>query len=587
MGMKSICKKKFDSDIQPARYASFIEILRYAQRKDYILLTFGVILSVINGAIYPFSAVFFRGMTDALIIGQSNLTNGTFNTEIYTESVLTYVYCYVLLAVLLLIVSLFSKNCLFILSERQAYEIRKRYFAALLRQQMSWYDQNKTGALTNKLSAGIEQIKLGIGDKFGALLQASVHFIVGVIIACYYSFRMTSMMLIIIPLIMMLLLASTKVLAIMTSREMRAYGEAGSVASEVINNIRTVTAFNAQYAEIVRYENHLKYARKMSIKGVFITSFLMTSYIFAIFASMGLIFWYGTNLAVKGEITPGTVFAVFWAITVGAIRLVHTLPQIGIFTAAKFVAGEIFQTIDLKPKIDCLSPHGLIPTYVKVQIELHNVHFCYPNRPDVKILNNISFTVSPESTVALVGHSGCGKSTIIGLLLRFYEQQAGKITLDGVPISDLNIEWLRNKIGLVSQEPVVFARTIEENLKLGNEALTENEMIEACKIANAHDFIMKLPNGYKTLIGVGGVQLSGGQKQRIAIARILVRNPKILLFDEATSALDSENEAAVQLALDRVIDLIIFLFKLIKKLIEFNLIHSFLLSFKISKDYLL
>ncbi|VDK82058.1 unnamed protein product [Onchocerca ochengi] len=513
MGMKSICKKKFDSDIQPARYASFIEILRYAQRKDYILLTFGVILSVINGAIYPFSAVFFRGMTDALIIGQSNLTNGTFNTEIYTESVLTYVYCYVLLAVLLLIVSLFSKNCLFILSERQAYEIRKRYFAALLRQQMSWYDQNKTGALTNKLSAGIEQIKLGIGDKFGALLQASVHFIVGVIIACYYSFRMTSMMLVIIPLIMMLLLASTKVLAIMTSREMRAYDEAGSVASEVINNIRTVTAFNAQYAEIVRY---------------------------------------GTNLAVKGEITPGTVFAVFWAITVGAIRLVHTLPQIGIFTAAKFVAGEIFQTIDLKPKIDCLSPHGLIPTHVKGQIELHNVHFCYPNRPDVKILNNISFTVSPGSTVALVGHSGCGKSTIIGLLLRFYEQQAGKITLDGVPISDLNIEWLRNKIGLVSQEPVVFARTIEENLKLGNEALTENEMIEACKIANAHDFIMKLPNGYKTLIGVGGVQLSGGQKQRIAIARILVRNPKILLFDEATSALDSENEAAVQLALDRV-----------------------------------
>ncbi|MCP9262070.1 Multidrug resistance protein pgp-3 [Dirofilaria immitis] len=457
-------------------------------------------------------------MTDTLISGQSNLKNGTFNIEAYTDAVLTYVYYYALLSILLFSIRLSSIDCLIVLSERQGQEISKRYFAALLRQQMAWYDKNETGALINKLS----------------------------------SIRMTLLILLIAPIVMMLFFAIAKVVEIMTCREMRAYDEAGAVANEVISNIRTVTAFNAQYAEVARYEDRLKYARKLGIKGVFITSFLTGSYIFVVFASMGLIFWYGTNLVIEDKITPGTVFAVFWAIAAGGLRLGQAIPQVGVFTAAKLAAGEIFRIIDLKPKIDCMSPHGLVPSHVEGRIEFHNVHFWYPARPDVKILNNISFTVHSGSTVAFVGHSGCGKSTIIGLLLRFYEQQTGKITLDGVPISDLNIEWLRKKIGLVSQEPVIFAATVEENLKLGNDALTENEMIEACTIANAHDFIMKLPQGYKTLIGVGGVQLSGGQKQRIAIARILVRDPKILLFDEATSALDSENEIAVQLALDRV-----------------------------------
>ncbi|KAL3994753.1 ABC transporter transmembrane region family protein [Acanthocheilonema viteae] len=552
MEKKSSWKNKFYDDAQPIRHASFVEILRYAQRRDYILFGFGITLSMANGAISPLSSVFFRGMIDALMVGQANLENGTFNIETYTHSVLTYVYFYALLGVLIFLIGLSSMTCLLTLSERQAYEIRKRYFAALLKQEMAWYDKKEAGALTNKLSVGIERIKDGIGDKFGILLQAFTHLISGIIVAFYYSWRMTLLILLAAPIIILLLFGSIKALAVMTRQEMLAYDEASAVANEVISNIRTVTSFNAQYAEVVRYGDRLKYARKMGIKGIFITGIFTGFYIFVLFGSMGFIFRYGTNLVIEGEITPGTVFGVFWAIMLGAMRLGQAIPQLGVFTAAKLAAGEVFQIIDLEPNINCMSPHGLTPLNVEGRIEFHNIHFSYPARPNVKILNNISFTMNPGSTVALVGHSGCGKSTIIGLLLRFYEQQAGRITLDGILISDLNIEWLRNKIGLVSQEPVLFTATVEENLKLGNEALTENEMIEACKIANAHDFIMKLPKGYKTLVGVGGVQLSGGQKQRIAIARVLARDPKILLLDEATSALDSESEAAVQLALDRV-----------------------------------
>ncbi|CAG9532752.1 unnamed protein product [Cercopithifilaria johnstoni] len=552
MEKKSNWKNKFDDNAQSIRHVSFIEILRYAQRRDYILFGFGIILSLVNGAITPLTSVFFRGMIDTLIAGQANLQNGTFNMETYTHSVLTYACFYALLGTAIFLLGLFSMSCLFTASECCAHEIRKRYFAALLKQEMAWYDKQEAGALTNKLSTGIEQIKNGIGDKFGILLQASANLIFGIIVAFYYSWRITLLMLLIAPIVTLLLFGSIKALTVMKGKEMLAYNEAGAVANEVISNIRTVTSFNAQYTEVLRYKDRLKYAQKMGIKGVLITGIFTGFYIFVLFGSMGFIFWYGTNLVIDGEITPGIMFVAFWAVMIGAIRLGYAIPQLGVFTAAKLAAGEVFQIIDRKPEINCISQHGLTPSHVDGRIEFRNIYFHYPTRPNVKILNNISFTVNPGSTVALVGHSGCGKSTIIGLLLRFYEQQAGKITFDGIPISDLNIEWLRKQIGLVSQEPVIFAATVEENLKLGNEALNENEMIEACRIANAHDFIMKLPKKYKTLIGMGGVQLSGGQKQRIAIARVLVRDPKILIFDEATSALDSESEVAVQLALDRV-----------------------------------
>uniref|UniRef100_A0A0R3RPT0 ABC transmembrane type-1 domain-containing protein n=1 Tax=Elaeophora elaphi TaxID=1147741 RepID=A0A0R3RPT0_9BILA len=544
--------KKFDSEAKSIQPAPLTEILRYAQRRDYILLGLGVVLAMVNGAITPFGSVIFRELSNTLIASQASFENGTFDVEAYTDSMLPYAYSYALLASLIFLTGFTSMSCLLTLSERQAYEIRKRYFAALLRQEMAWYDKKEAGALTNKLSTGVDRIKNGIGDKFGVLLQALTHLVSGFIIGFYYktsvdvnvcntrklnpflisSCKLALFTLIATPLIVLSLFGSIKMLVIMTRREMLAYDEASAVANEVISNIRTVTSFNAQYAEIARlnnfgYGDRLKYAQKMGIKGVLITGIFTGLYTFVIFGSMGFVFWYGTRLVLEGEITPGTVFAVFWGIMVGAIRFGQAVPYLGIFTAAKLAAGEIFQIIDLEPKIDCMSPHGLTPSHVEGRIEFQNIHFYYPARPSAQVLNGISLTVNPGSAIALVGHSGSGKSTLIGLLLRFYEQQSGRVSLISIKLkkilyikqytihlfflffsknlfgtfdptrelffSDLNIEWLRSKIGLVSQEPVIFAATVEENLKMGNETLTENEMIEACKIANAHDFVMKLP----------------------------------------------------------------------------------------------
>ncbi|VDL67536.1 unnamed protein product [Nippostrongylus brasiliensis] len=203
------------------------------------------------------------------------------------------------------------------------------------------------------------------------------------------------------------------------------------------------------------------------------------------------------------------------------------------------------------PEIDTLQTDGFSPEEFVGCLTFSNIHFSYPTRPTVKILDGISYEVNPGEMVALVGHSGCGKSTMIGLLLRYYEQSAGVVALDGIPLRDYNVSWLRSVIGVVQQEPVIFCATVAENIRMGDDSFTDEELEEACRMANALEFIGKLSEGFDTVIGEGAVQLSGGQKQRIAIARALIRKPQILLLDEATSALDTESEHAVQQALDK------------------------------------
>ena len=192
-------------------------------------------------------------------------------------------------------------------------------------------------------------------------------------------------------------------------------------------------------------------------------------------------------------------------------------------------------------------------------MEFKKVYFNYPSRPDVVVLNDLSLEANIGQTLALVGPSGCGKSTVIQLLQRFYNVGRGSVLVDGRDVKSLNLKWLRSQIGVVSQEPVLFATTIAENIRYGREGVTQEEIESAAHAANAHNFIMSLPNQYQTLVGERGTQMSGGQKQRIAIARALVRDPKILLLDEATSALDAESEAIVQDALDRVSEVVIFI----------------------------
>lgn len=254
-----------------------------------------------------------------------------------------------------------------------------------------------------------------------------------------------------------------------------------------------------------------------------------------------------------GQSSFGDVFKVFFALVLATIGVSQTSAMATDSTKAKDSAISIFALLDRKSEIDSSRNEGLTLDEVKGNIDFQHVSFKYPTRPDIQIFSDFTLHIPSGKTVALVGESGSGKSTVIGLLERFYNPDSGTISLDGVEIKSLNINWLRDQTGLVSQEPVLFNDTIRANIAYGKDGeVTEEELIAAAKASNAHEFISSLPQGYDTTVGERGIQLSGGQKQRVAIARAILKDPKILLLDEATSALDAESERIVQDALDNV-----------------------------------
>lgn len=346
---------------------------------------------------------------------------------------------------------------------------------------------------------------------------------------------------------------------------------------EVVGGIRTVVAFCGERSERGRYEKLLIPARKASKrKGLFtgISDGIMR---FLFFASNAVAYWYGVQLVLNDRdkvdktYTPTVLMIVsesasnlsphlahefplaqtFFGLIVGAENIARLSPFLECFATARGSATNIFAVIDRESKIDSQSTDGKIINFgVKGNIEFRNVSFTYPSRKDVPILRGLSFSVKSGETVALVGSSGNGKSTCIHLLQRYYDPNDGAVLIDGSNIKQLNISLLRSNIALVGQEPVLFSTTIGDNIRYGKPDATDEEIVSAAKYSGAHDFIARLPEGYKTAVGEKGCQLSGGQKQRIAIARALIQNPKILLLDEATSALDYQSEKFVQNRLD-------------------------------------
>ncbi|XP_032422632.1 bile salt export pump [Xiphophorus hellerii] len=302
-----------------------------------------------------------------------------------------------------------------------------------------------------------------------------------------------------------------------------------------------------------RYDRNLIEAQNWGVKKGSIVGVFQGYLWCIIFLCYALAFWYGSKLVIDTkELTPGSLIQVFFGVLMAAMNLGQASPCLEAFASGRAAAKTIFETIDREPEINCFSDDGHKLDKVKGDLEFHNITFFYPSRPDVKILDNLNMQIKAGETTAFVGPSGSGKSTTIQLIQRFYDAEEGTVYLDGHDIRTLNIQWLRSLIGIVEQEPVLFATTIAENIRYGRPGVTTEEIIQAAKEANAYNFVMTLPQKFDTLVGEGGGQMSGGQKQRIAIARALIRNPKILLLDMATSALDNESEAVVQEALDNV-----------------------------------
>ncbi|XP_050450090.1 multidrug resistance protein homolog 49 isoform X4 [Cataglyphis hispanica] len=474
---------------------------------------------------------------------------------LYDDSIAYGISCATLSAIQF-ILGILMVDFLNIAASRQISKVRKMFLKAVLRQDMAWYDTNTSTNFASRITEDLDKMKEGIGEKLGIFTYLTTSFVSSIIISFVYGWKLTLVVLSCAPIIIIATAVVAKVQSSLSALELAAYGQAGSVAEEVLAAIRTVVAFNGEKKEIERYSEKLMPAERTGIKRSMWSGIGGGVMWLIIYLSYALAFWYGVQLILDDrpkevkEYTPAVLVIVFFGVLSGAQNMGLTSPHLEAFAVARGSAAAIFQVLDRVPTIDSLSKEGRRLESVNGDIEFKNVVFRYPARKDVQVLRGLNLKINRGETVALVGGSGCGKSTCLQLIQRLYDPLSGQVLLDEADVSALNVQWLRSHIGVVGQEPVLFDTTIRENIRYGNDSITEEEMIKAAKEANAHDFISKLPEGYDSPVGERGSQLSGGQKQRIAIARALVRNPAILLLDEATSALDVHSEATVQRALD-------------------------------------
>uniref|UniRef100_A0A3B4GMP2 Bile salt export pump n=1 Tax=Pundamilia nyererei TaxID=303518 RepID=A0A3B4GMP2_9CICH len=549
---------------------------RFATCKDILMMVVGCLCALLHGSAQPLMLLVFGLLTDAFIEYDIELqelsddrkecVNNTIQwkknyTAAYNLSALLdieyemtmFAFYYAGIGAAVFLLGYLQISLWVTAAAKQIQLIRKLYFSKVMRMEIGWFDCTSVGELNTRMSDDINKINDAIADQVSIFVQRFTTFVCGFCVGFVKGWKLTLVIIAASPLIgvgagLMALFVSK-----LTGMELQAYAKAGSVADEVLSSIRTVAAFGGEKKEVQRYDRNLVSAQRWGIRKGLIVGFFTGFMWLVIFLCYGLAFWYGSSLVVDTkEYTPGTLLQVFFGVLIAAMNLGQASPCLEAFASGRGAATIIFETIDREPEIDCLSEAGYKLDRVKGDIEFHNVTFHYPSRPEVKILDQLNVVVKSGETTAFVGSSGAGKSTAIQLIQRFYDPKEGMVTLDGHDIRGLNIQWLRSLIGIVEQEPVLFATTIAENIRYGRPGVSDKDIITAAKEANAYNFIMDLPQKFDTLVGEGGGQMSGGQKQRIAIARALVRNPRILLLDMATSALDNESEAVVQAALDKV-----------------------------------
>ncbi|XP_028213387.1 ABC transporter B family member 15-like [Glycine soja] len=524
----------------------FGSIFMHADGKDLLLMVLGTIGAVGEGLATPLVLYISSRMMNN-IGSSSNMDGNTFIHNINKNAV-----AWLYLAGASFAVCFLEGYCWTRTSERQAAKMRCSYLKAVLRQDVAYFDLQVTSTsdIITSVSGDSIVIQDVLSEKVPNFLM-NISLFVGSYIA---AFAMLWRLAIVgFPFVVLLVIPGLiygKTLIGLSSKIREEYNQAGTVAEQTISSIRTVFSFVGESKTMNAFSNALQGTVKLGLKQG-LTKGLAIGSNGVVFGIWSFMCYYGSRLVIYHDAKGGTVFAVGAAIAVGGLALGAGLSNMKYFSEAVAVAERIKEVIKRVPKIDSDNKDGQTLEKFYGEVEFDRVEFAYPSRPESAILKGLSLKVPAGKRVALVGESGSGKSTVIALLQRFYDPVGGEVLLDGMMgIQKLQVKWVRSQMGLVSQEPALFATSIKENILFGKEDATEDQVVEAAKAAHAHNFISLLPHGYHTQVGERGIQMSGGQKQRIAIARAIIKKPRILLLDEATSALDSESERLVQEALD-------------------------------------
>ncbi len=441
-------------------------------------------------------------------------------------------------------ITTFLRNYLFNMgAEKVSARLRQDAFKHLLHQEIAFFDQSNTGMLTARLWSEIPTVQTLLGEKLGDALRYTILGLGGIALLFYTSPLLSGIVLLALPVLSFTTGMLGRRIRHASMETQTAYAEAGTIAHETISGIRTVRAFAQEKAEAERHQRKLDAAVQRARRSI--TGFATGNALSAL-ASEGfplLAIWVGGLLILKGQLSIGALISfILYAFLVA--KSVRSSSDFW-FEAIRSLgaAAWVLELLDRKPQLPSGGDRRL--SNVQGRIKLEDVRFAYEGRSEVSALDGVTLEIEEGTTVAFVGRSGSGKSTIINLLLRFYDPTGGRIEVDDHDIRDLNVEWLRSQIGIVMQEPVLFSRSIRDNIRYG-QADGADGLADAAELARADVFIERLPQGYETEVGERGVQISGGQRQRLAIARALIRKPRILIFDEATSALDAESEAIVQ-----------------------------------------
>ncbi|KAL0942751.1 multidrug resistance protein 3 (p glycoprotein 3) [Colletotrichum truncatum] len=540
---------------------AYMRIFTHLDPKDIVLELIAVAAAAVSGT----GLALVNLVLGRLITVITNFISGISTKEQFMDDVIKHCLYFVYIGAGRMVCTYIYMTLSTYTAFRMVRNVRRRFLQAALSQSISFFDMNSNSVSTQAATNG-NLIQSGVAEKLMICVQAASTFISAFVIAFTSYWKLTLILTCVPPALITVIGTVATLEAKIETQMLDVFSEAASYAESLISTLRTVQAFGSRIRLLSHYEIFLNKAQKMGAKKSPLYGALFSMEYSIMYAAIGLAFWQGTKMIARNEVADvGAVFIVIMSVIVATLTFTIIAPYMITFQRAATAATQLFALIDRKNDMNPFDQHsGEKPAeaFVTGEVDLQNITFSYPARPGVTVLDDFTLRIPAGKVTALVGASGSGKSTIVGLLERWYEPASGSIKLNGIPIENLNLTWLRTHIRLVQQEPVLFNGTVFENIANGlvgtpwenASAEEQQDRVEnAAKLAFAHEFITeKLPEGYDTIIGERGGLLSGGQKQRIAIARSIISEPKILLLDEATSALDPHAEGVVQKALESV-----------------------------------